>query len=301
MRVTFQSQAKTIRDNLEQTVNQLQLLQKQVSSGRRLERVSDDVTSGARAMHARKSLALNEQFLRNMQAARDWLTASDSALSSVHEALHRAHELAVKGANDTNEPQDRIAIAREVDQLLQHVVHQANTPLGGRHIFAGFKVLNAPYPDARDNLTTADLTAPGAYRGDNNSIVVDLTQDSSIIINVSGEQTFASTFSALITLRDALNTNNGTAIRDAIPLIATALDNILNTRTTLGTKINRIDFFTTVSREEQLELTKARSREEDVDFAAAITKLTSADQLYRAALNAAGMTGHVSLFDFLRR
>ena len=39
-----------------------------------------------------------------------FVKSAEGALNEVHDILHRANELAVKAANDTNQPEDRKAI-----------------------------------------------------------------------------------------------------------------------------------------------------------------------------------------------
>ena len=57
----------------------------------------------------------------NAQDGVSLIQTAEGALSEAHSILQRMNELAVQGANDTNESIDRDAINEELDQLTQEL------------------------------------------------------------------------------------------------------------------------------------------------------------------------------------
>ena len=69
--------------------------QRDIATGKRIHRPSDDPTSLARAMVLRNSLAQNEQYNKNASVAESQLKITDTTLSQVGDALQRLRQLAV--------------------------------------------------------------------------------------------------------------------------------------------------------------------------------------------------------------
>ncbi len=59
--------------------------------------------------------------------------------------------IAIAGASDTVNPEDREIMAREVNELLELAVSVGQTKFRGRFVFAGTETLEKPYEDIRDS------------------------------------------------------------------------------------------------------------------------------------------------------
>ena len=118
--------------------------QDMLSSGKAINKPSDDPVRIARIMGYQASLQQNKQHQRNIDAAMSWLDTTEDALSGMTDVLQRARELAVSGADGPKPPESRRAIAKEIDELVGVLVQLANTSFGGRHIFAGYQTTASP-------------------------------------------------------------------------------------------------------------------------------------------------------------
>ncbi len=120
--------------------------QQQLSSGRRIVNPSDDPIGSAQLIGLSESLQITEQYQRNIQRVQARLELEDTALGSIGDALQRARELTVQGLNDTNAGDERVAIAKEVRQILDEVLGLANRKgENGEYLFAGFQGLTTPF------------------------------------------------------------------------------------------------------------------------------------------------------------
>ncbi|HNV73008.1 MAG TPA: flagellar hook-associated protein FlgL, partial [Candidatus Ozemobacteraceae bacterium] len=119
--------------------------QLQISSGKNYLTPSQNVVGNALSMHYKTEIVEHTQYMSNASRSVDWLNQTDTALTTIESVLQRARELAVQGANDTLVQEDRDAIAKEINQLMEHLVGVANTDIGGEFLFAGAKVNTKPF------------------------------------------------------------------------------------------------------------------------------------------------------------
>jgi flagellar hook-associated protein 3 FlgL len=112
--------------------------QRQISSGRRFLRPSDDPIAASRSLELRESLSRLNQFDRNATVATNRLSQEESALDSVNNVLQRVRELALQANNATQSNESRSLIAIELHEQLGNLVQLGNQKDGnGRYLFAG--------------------------------------------------------------------------------------------------------------------------------------------------------------------
>jgi flagellar hook-associated protein 3 FlgL len=75
---------------------------------------------------------------------------------------------------------------------------------------------------------------------------------------------------------------------------------MLQTRGSIGARVNRLDSLTERMGDEMTNLEGIKSQLEDIDVADTIVRLNAAQNVYQAALGAAGKAIQPSLADFLR-
>jgi flagellar hook-associated protein 3 FlgL len=201
-------------------------------------------------------------------------------------------ELAVQGANDTLSAEQRSAMATEVDQLLKQIVAQGNSSLNGQRLFAGFRTTADPFSLAGSTVT---------YSGDAGQMLREIDAGNTIQINQDGNATFAGAFTAVISIRDHLVSNDGASLGSSdLAALDAAMTTLLSARTNVGGRINRLE--SARSRQELLlsRLTEMLSKIEDTDYASAITELTNQETVYKAALEVGSRAIQPSLLDYLR-
>jgi flagellar hook-associated protein 3 len=215
MRITNQMIGAQLQRRLSLGLSTLARQQDHLAASKRLLVPSDDPAGAAQAVVTRSRQAAADQWTRNIGEARDRLMATDETLGSVANVLTRAHELAVQGANDTNDAQARQALGSEVDQILEGLVSLANTRRPrDEYLFGGQESTRAPYVATRDANGTITAVTPNA-RGIDGSRPAEVWDGLSVTTDVSGTAVFGSptdqsyAFGALIRLRDSLLANEG--------------------------------------------------------------------------------------------
>lgn len=113
-------------------------LQRQVATGQRLERSSDDPVAAARLRSLARADRLAGVEAGNAMRAREELGAASSRMDEMASTLVRARELALLAANGATSPQGRAAIATEIAALRDTLFTLANaTGAAGEPLFAG--------------------------------------------------------------------------------------------------------------------------------------------------------------------
>ncbi len=150
-----------------------------ISTGKKIQKPSDDPIGAARSISLNSSLNEVEQYKTNSENAVTWLNVTDDALSNVNANLQRAYELVISGASSDKSESSRKAMAEEIDQIKDGLLLIANTSLDNRYIFAGEEVLDPAY-SLRTPVTgnTIDVnTQPVSIDLNNNQFKVKLGDD----------------------------------------------------------------------------------------------------------------------------
>lgn len=297
MRISDRILFDGVRANLQHNLEQVARVGEELASGRRLHAPSDDPVATAQALRHRRDLALNQQYLRGVDAARARLSAVDRALGGLTDTLQRARELALQAGSGVLGADQMQAIGVELNQLVQHAIQLGNTSFAGQFLFAGTKTTTPPFAPTGDPNTPASVT----YMGNAVAIRQDLGQGVQVRVDVPGDQAVQPAIQALIQLRDAVTAGDGvTATGPALSALDGALDTVLQVRGSVGARVNRLDAIGNQLTEEQTSLEGLRSGLEDIDVADTVVRLNAARNVYEAALGAAARAIQPSLLEFLR-
>ena len=98
-----------------------------LSSGYKINRAADDAAGLKISEKMRSQVRGLQRASTNAQDGVSLIQTAEGALNEVHSILQRMNELAVQGANDTNQSIDRDAIQQELNALVEEVDRVANT------------------------------------------------------------------------------------------------------------------------------------------------------------------------------
>ena len=146
-RVTQSMMTDRSLSGLQGSLTKLSEIQEQLSTGRILNRPSDNPTDATSAMRMRSGLADQQQYARNAEDGLGWLNTIDSTLQGANDQLRRARDLALQGVNGATSASGREALAAEVDQIRAGLVATANTTYLGRPVFGGTTAGDAAFGD----------------------------------------------------------------------------------------------------------------------------------------------------------
>jgi flagellar hook-associated protein 3 FlgL len=184
-RITFNTMYSTVMRNFQKNQAHLNTLQEQASTGKRINRPSDDPIGFSQAMGYRNQLAAIAQRKTNMDDGKLYLTALDRTHDKFTTIYQRSSELAVQASNDTYNYQQRLDTHAEIRQELEEMVSLANSKVGEDYIFSGTFTKEKPYELKNGNAlfdTTALTTLPpsGVYSPVTISLFDNSSQDKNV-------------------------------------------------------------------------------------------------------------------------
>jgi flagellar hook-associated protein 3 FlgL len=293
-RITAGMTQRNILSDLNRVSERLNRTQAKIASNKEITRPSDDPFNASRALSLRTSMESTQQYQRNIQDAQGWQETAEIALSDITDAIHRAHELVVEGASDTSPPEARLAIAAEIDQLIEGVKQNANATYRGRFVFAGTATDAPPYV-AGDDLYHGSPDDVERQIGPGVALPIGLRAATFLGDGADGK--------LLQVLRDVsthLKTDDGAALRNDVALLDAKEDEVLGVRALNGARQNRLDAALSRLSEVEESTLKQLSETEDADIAKAMIEFSSQQAAYQAALKAGASIVQPSLMDFLR-
>ena len=114
------------------------------TDGSSIHRPSDNPVNYTKNMIYNTSLSHNEQYTANVKSAVSWMKSTDSAMINMTDALKTVVEKTVAAAND-KAANDTVATGTEVKKLVEEIVAQGNSQLGGRYLFSGQNDTTEPF------------------------------------------------------------------------------------------------------------------------------------------------------------
>jgi flagellar hook-associated protein 3 FlgL len=141
---------------LQKRQNDLNEAQQQLTSGKRISRLSDDPVAAARAERARAAQARSDADQRAVDASRAAVAQIESAFGDAAELVQQARELLVAAGNASYGPTERRGIAQQLAAIRAQLLQAANRSDGaGGYLFSGQGVATAPFVDAPGGVTYA--------------------------------------------------------------------------------------------------------------------------------------------------
>jgi flagellar hook-associated protein 3 FlgL len=187
-------------DRLVKRQNELGEAQLQLTSGKRVNRPSDDPTAAGRAERALAATARIDAAQRGVDASRALMSQSESALGDAGELLQQAREALVAAGNGSYSDAERKIQADHLRGLRQQILAVANRSDGADgYLFAGQGSSQPPF-----------LDAPGGvqYRGTGGEALVAGSETLPISIDGAASWLSARTGNGVFETRTVTSTGN---------------------------------------------------------------------------------------------
>jgi len=299
-RITQESLNRTTLSNINLNYKKIQGIQEKLSSGKQINRPSDDPSGTRKVLGLRAEELQVQQFLDNTETAKEQINYTSNTLESIQELFSKIKNLAIQAGNDTLGQSDRNIIANELDELLESVLQNANTDNNGRYIFSGTKTLTSAFTATRDS--NGNITSV-SYNGNNEEIKYQIGPNTFIQVNLPGGKLFQDNkaFSTLISLRDALkaSTFDSAAFSNLRNTFDTATNALSTEITKFGAKANMLEMTTNSLENSQTALKELISFTEDADVASLIVDLQHQENVLQSSLKTGAMVIQQTLLNFL--
>jgi flagellin len=262
------------QNNLSKSQDMLAKAQERLSSGLRINSASDDAAGQAIANKMTAQIKGMDQASRNASDGISLVQTMEGGLDQINDNLQRIRELAVQGANDTNAAEDRNAIVTEINERLAEIDRVA-----GSNNFNGTSLLNvASGAGAALNIQVGSNTTDQDVISVNR---LDATVTGLELDSASGGVIAAGANGMEFTLQSGGSVAH-TDFQSLVDAVDTATETLDTNRATLGATLNRFDSVIDNLATTSTNLSEARSRIEDADYAVEVSNMTRANILQQA-------------------
>jgi flagellar hook-associated protein 3 FlgL len=201
MRISTANGYQTSLDSLMGRQVSLSSTQEQMTTGKRVNRASDDPAAAARAERAQATEQRATASQRAVDASNNAMTLSESALGDAGDLLQQVREALVSAGNATYSDAERASKANEIADLRKQLFAVANRTDGaGSYLFGGQGASSPPFSD-----TPGGVTFQGA------SGVVQAASDEALPLTVNGQTTWMNARSGNGVFTTKALTSNGSA------------------------------------------------------------------------------------------
>lgn len=238
MRVTRQVLDRQSLRSIHKKMDELSELNRQISTGRRIGTVSDDVQASGQLLALKRRKASVETFSRNLDLTEGALSTALASLENTTDVLSRARELGTQAATGTFSDSNLRGMAQEVNGILEQVVSNANAEYAGENVFSGERSGQPPYAVVRD---AEGKISDVSYQGGRVTTKVPIAPGRKMRRNFVGANVFgrnADTFQTLIQLRDAMETGDKAGVRDLLDELKSSQDGVNTVSSELGSDLN---------------------------------------------------------------
>lgn len=303
MRVTNSTISLRSQLRLQQSMQAVDRVREDISSGVRVRKMSDSPLDGGQLVRIGSSMRAITQFRRNADGGISRAQAEETVLDQLGSALTRASELGIAQANATANADTRLTVKREVDQLISMAANLGNTRYGDEYLFGGTRSTEAPLltpPPATGSFSRLTDTGGNPVNPSGN-ISLEVGDGRFVVPNHNATQVFldSDALGALRALSDALGANDAAAIRAATDRVTSASSNVQALVATQGARINEMQDARTGLDTLEFDLTAYRSDLRDTEVDKAMVELIGKQTLYQAAMSATSRILGLTLANYL--
>ena len=243
-----------------------------LSSGLRVNSAKDDAAGLAIAERMNAQIRGNNVAIRNANDGISLSQTAEGALGKIGDSLQRMRELAVQSANATNSSDDRENLQAEFKQLQDEINRVVNgTKFNNTFLFTGSSAFDFQVgagTTSNDTVSIARSQLSGGTAGTSGSLSA-ATSTAAVIATITGSAS-------------AITGSTAVAAKNAIKDIDVALDKLNAERATYGAAQNRFESVIGTLQISVENISAARSRIMDTDFAAETANLTRTQILTQA-------------------
>jgi flagellar hook-associated protein 3 FlgL len=249
--------------------------QAQVSTGKRLQRASDDPVASSRISNLRRVQANDAARASNINLGITMAAQADGQMRTMSDLLARTKELTIAGASASLSPADRVSIAAEINVMADEIdaMTLAKSPTG------------------------QPLFAPG------NNLVIRFDDDAMFAPVPTRSEVFETGGVAISQImRDAasaISANDTAQINAGLTSVDGAINHTADMTAKIGLNAARLDRLQESRALRAISVSEERSKLEDTDLSSAIAELNGMTLTLEAAQAAFARINRRTLMDFL--
>ncbi|WP_239078596.1 flagellar hook-associated protein FlgL [Cellulomonas marina] len=304
--MTHQTVQRSSLANLQVNLGRMAELQAKLSSGKNVQKPSDDPAATSDILLLDRQAARVAQYERNAQDATTWLNVADTTLQTSVKSLTAARTLLVQAGNGGYGQAEREAIALELEGIRDDLLRQANTSVNGRTVFAGTSDAGEGWTLGTDGSGARTYTHTASVAGATTPVLRRVGDAVTVRVDADGAAAYGdgatSVFAVLDAAATALRTGgaNGPDVTPLLQGVDGRLEALKAANAAVGSRQNLVQNAQSDLASASLTVKDQRARVQDIDLAAVTIDLQAQEIVYKSALAATAKTLQPSLLDFLR-
>lgn len=285
---------------LNQIRSQEQQLTQQLSSGVRVNALSDDPSAAAQDSQVQFQLSQGAAFLQAGATVTGRMQMVDSILGNVVTQLTQALSVAVQGNNGTLNPSNQAAVAAELTGIRDSVLGLANATYQGQALFGGSKTSSPPF-----QLDTSTSPATSVYIGDGEVMQEVTPSGSRIATTIPGDTIFGNAGANVLgVLNQIVSDFSSSSLPSSTATDTEALNASITQlsaiRAAFGSSMSRLQSTITYQQTQQVQLQSEEGALISADPAQTATDLKNAEVDQSAILSVLASLNQTNLFNYLK-
>ena len=318
MRITNTAMVRSHLYDTQQNLSRMNKINEQINSGKVVNRVSDDPHKAIRIMNMNNEIRYTEKYNYNIDETVGWMNNTDASLENFGNLLKDVKDNIIKVGNGTYSQEEIKAINAEMNEKIKEIADTLNTTHGGKYMFGGSNVDEAPIKLIENPDGTVKLEINKNSNTDD--LKADISDGTSIDYNVSVGEIFkvkgenGNTVNLLDEvnklselMNDIANGDEQDATKAKEELLGNVKGNIdklynhaLDERTSLGVRVSTAEKIKELNDENILNMKSILSLDQDVDHVEKFIELKSAELVYQASIQVGTKLIQPTILDYMR-
>jgi len=144
MRVTDLTKHNAVVRHMNQASEQVGTLQENMSSGKRINKLSDDPIGATQVQDFKTKISFFDMIKRNIQNNYILLDRYETELTDIGDMMQHAKTLILAQANANADQSTRQVTAAELQSIIDELVQAGNSKIGKLYVFSGTETLTQP-------------------------------------------------------------------------------------------------------------------------------------------------------------
>ena len=308
MKISTAQYFKTMNDQMTTTQGKIAKLQAQLSLGKKQVTPSTDVKATTASLKLSQVITRQRDDIGNLQSVDTGYKEEEAIMMSMNNMMTRMQDISVAARSDTYSGNDLDIFAIEVQGYMDDIRGLANSrDSNGHYMFAGTKVTTQPF-------TT---TGAGAvvYNGNQTEPELELDTGYKLPLSISGNKlagvitrtnaagavtSRVDMFKVMQDFVTALEGNDRAGVALAMDELRTVSGNLNKNLVDNGLRQNLVSERRDIAEDKIVIYKGLLSDAQDVDYATAITQLSSDMLALEAAQSTFARVSQMSIFDYMR-
>lgn len=140
MRVTNQMVNNSALKNMQRSQSRVSTTLTRLTSGKKIQKSSDDPVVAMRALKLRSTVAQLGQYKdKNIKDADSWMYVTETSLNNIVNRLTDVYDYCVQGANDTFDSTAKSSLVDALQSLKNMIYGEGSATYAGRYLFSGYR------------------------------------------------------------------------------------------------------------------------------------------------------------------